>query len=323
MAGYWDKKRVNAKFPRYKKYTDKQSFRLNYESQDKLKAHVLHEADRDYFLLKIKKKGKLKIPYIKHREARPFSSGVATVSRAANSYAISFNTVEEKPVVIKAKGEQRQVGIDRNTKNVLALDDQYRGRANIFELSKNKKGEVMTDKLTRRLQTLQKDLARKYQPNKKQHEQSNNYKKNKLAIQKIHLKIANVRKDRSHFISAQVARKYDHVVIEDLKLKNMTRSAKGTVDEPGKQVKVKSGLNRVILNANLGQVSEFLAYKLSYSGKTLEKVNPKNTSITCGECGYVDKKNRVKQALFKCMKCGYTTHADINAAGNIKRKSSS
>ena len=323
MKAYCDKKRFNAKFPQYKRKSDKASFLINCDGKEGAGKQFIKEDGKDYFLLKIKKKGSLKITYTQHRKPRPFSGGDVVISRIANTYSISFATVQDKNVWIKDKDKHRIVGVDRNTKKLFALDDMYKGKCNVFEISKDPKGVLITNKLTRRLKILQKDLARKYQPNKKQYEQSNNYQKNKLAIQKMNLKIANLRKDRSHFISAQVARKYDHVVIEDLKLKNMTRSAKGTIEAPGKNVKAKSGLNRVILNANLGQVSQFLAYKLKYKGKILEKVPPMNTSITCGECGHIDKKNRVTQALFKCMKCGYNKDADFNAAGNIKRKSSS
>ena len=320
-----------AKFPKHKPKSDQASFLINCGGEEGARKHFIKEDGRDYFLLKIKKKGTLKIPYTQHRKPRPFSGGDVVISRRANTYSISFSTVQDKNVWIKDKDKRRIVGVDRNTKKLFALDDIYRGKCNVFEISKDPKGVLITNKLTRRLKILQKDLSRKYQPNKKQYEQSNNYKKNKLAIQKIHLKIANLRKDRSHFISAQVARKYDHVVIEDLKLKNMTRSAKGTIEAPGKNVKAKSGLNRTILNANLGQVSQFLAYKLSYSGKILEKVPPMNTSITCRnpKCpDPVNKENR-KGDLFKCVACGYNNNADLNeaidadfnAAGNIKDKS--
>ena len=103
------------------------------------------------------------------------------------------------------------------------------------------------------------------------------------------------------------------VVVEDLPTKAMTKSAKDTVEAPGKQVKQKSRLNRSILASGWGSLERKLAYK---AGELL-KVNPAYTSQTCSRCGHVHSNNRPSQAVFACRTCGFRANADPNAAVNI------
>ena len=103
------------------------------------------------------------------------------------------------------------------------------------------------------------------------------------------------------------------MVIEDLNTKGMTRSVKGTVEEPGRNVKQKAGLNREILKSNWGRLERFLDYK---AGQVV-RVDPAYTSQTCAACGHVGKENRRTQAHFHCKACGHTANADRNAAQNI------
>ena len=99
----------------------------------------------------------------------------------------------------------------------------------------------------------------------------------------------------------------------------MTKSAKGSLLNPGKNVKAKSGLNRSILSEGWGQFFKMLEYKQKKRGHIFLQINPKNTSRTCPKCGHVSKDNRRTQAHFCCTNCGYTANADENAAGNILR----
>ncbi|MCY3659713.1 MAG: transposase [Caldilineaceae bacterium] len=121
------------------------------------------------------------------------------------------------------------------------------------------------------------------------------------------------RENAAHQHSRKLADTAHTVVIEDLNTKAMTRSAKGTVTEPGKNVKQKAGLNRGILKSNWGRTERMLDYK---AGQVL-KVPPAYTSQTCAACGHVDKANRRTQAHFRCTACGHTANADRNAAQNI------
>ncbi|MHB8189852.1 MAG: RNA-guided endonuclease InsQ/TnpB family protein [Ferrimicrobium sp.] len=114
-------------------------------------------------------------------------------------------------------------------------------------------------------------------------------------------------------------RNYDLIAIEDLKVKNMTRSAKGTICNPGKNVRAKSGLNRSILAQSWGLFRQRLTDKGTNATEPaiIITINPAYTSLRCSECGYTDKRNRESQAIFCCLSCGHTDNADVNAARNI------
>jgi putative transposase len=108
-------------------------------------------------------------------------------------------------------------------------------------------------------------------------------------------------------------------VLEDLNIKNMTRSAIGTVENPGKNVKAKSGLNRSILKQSWGIFHRRLTDKATNATTPVEIIfiNPAYTSMRCSKCGHMEQKNRKNQAIFCCLSCGYTDNADVNAAKNI------
>ena len=97
----------------------------------------------------------------------------------------------------------------------------------------------------------------------------------------------------------------------------MSKSAKGTVENPGRNVAAKSGLNKSILDQGWFEFKRQLGYKLDWLGGKFVLVNPKNTSRCCQKCGHVSKDNRKSQASFECMNCGYKDNADLNAAKNI------
>ncbi len=107
------------------------------------------------------------------------------------------------------------------------------------------------------------------------------------------------------------------IVVEKLKVGNMSRSGKGTEKKPGRNVRAKSGLNRAILDQGWGKFLRQLSYKQERRGGLLISVNPHYTSQMCNCCGFVDSSNRKSQADFKCIACGHEDHADVNAAKNI------
>ena len=107
------------------------------------------------------------------------------------------------------------------------------------------------------------------------------------------------------------------IVVENLKVGNMSRSAKGTEQEPGRNVRAKSGLNRSILDQGWGEFLRQLSYKQEWRGGLLISVNPRYTSQKCYCCGFTDASNRASQSEFKCQTCGHEDHADVNAAKNI------
>ena len=107
------------------------------------------------------------------------------------------------------------------------------------------------------------------------------------------------------------------IVCEDLKVANMSKSASGTMDNKGRNVKAKSGLNQSILDQGWGLMVIMLEYKQQWQGGLLIKVNPQYTSQTCFECKHIGKENRQTQSRFECVNCKYIANADFNAARNI------
>ena len=149
---------------------------------------------------------------------------------------------------------------------------------------------------------------------------SRRYEIVKARAAKISRDLYNIRKNASHQISSAITHKFAHVVMEDLQIKNMTKSAKGTIIAPGKYVAQKSGLNRAILANGWGMIGGMMEYKAEWRGGLVEKVAPQYTSQTCAACGYVAKDNRQTQSRFECGCCGFVGDADVNAAKNILEK---
>ncbi len=189
------------------------------------------------------------------------------------------------------------VGVDLNTDNVAWTDTTgERGMLGIARL----------DKKDIRIRRYQRKLAR-------QQKGSNRRRVTKRKITKWKRKQKNSRKNQAHQNSRFLANRAEALVREDLKLKNMTASAKGTVENPGKNVKAKAGLNRSMLNASHGRFNQYCDYKF----ETVVGVDPRYTSQTCNSCGHVDKVNRQTQRSFRCVSCGHADHADLNASANI------
>jgi len=148
---------------------------------------------------------------------------------------------------------------------------------------------------------------------------SSNWKKQKRKIGNIHRKIRNSRHDFLHKTSTAISKNHALVVMEDLDVQKMTESPRGTQENPGKNIKVKSRFNRSMLDQGWHTFRSFLGYKLEWLGGKLELINPKNTSRMCTVCGHVARENRPSQAIFLCKACGHEDHADLNAAINILR----
>ncbi|MFZ1947109.1 MAG: transposase [bacterium] len=137
----------------------------------------------------------------------------------------------------------------------------------------------------------------------------------KTQIARMKARETDRRKDWVEKTSTGLARRFDLIRVEDLNVKGMTRSAKGTLDAPGRNIRAKAGLNRGILAAGWGRLVARLEQK---APGRVEKVNPAYTSQTCNACGHVDKDSRKNQAEFVCTACGRQANADVNAARNIR-----
>ena len=136
----------------------------------------------------------------------------------------------------------------------------------------------------------------------------------RYAIARMRARESDRRKDWAEKASTGIARRFDVIRVEDLKIGNMTRSAKGTPESPGRNVRAKAGLNRGILGSGWGLLVRRLEEK---AAGRVEKVKPHFTSQRCSACGQADRDSRESQAVFRCTACGFACHADVNAAINI------
>ena len=168
--------------------------------------------------------------------------------------------------------------------------------------------------------TLKGKLAELQRQLKRKTKGSGNWKKLVAKISKLHHRIANIRKNFLHQISNTISKNHATVYVEDLQVKNMSKSAKGTKDNHGKMVKQKSGLNRAILDQAWYEFRRQLEYKLRWRGGQLILVSPQYTSQCCPACGHTEKANRTTQALFACVQCGYTENADVVGAMNVLQR---
>jgi len=125
--------------------------------------------------------------------------------------------------------------------------------------------------------------------------------------------------DRQHKTTTAIARTYGTIVVEALTITNMVKSARGTIEEPGKNVAQKSGLNRSISQQAWGRTVTMLTYKTAQFGGTLHKVPAPGTSQRCSACGFTTPGSRESQAVFVCKNpdCGWSGNADHNAARNV------
>jgi len=249
-----------------------------------------------------KKVGQAKLPklvIVRFTKTRELEGKIkhVTISKTCGKWYIAFNC--EVGISQPKEIPQSQIGIDRGIKTFAQCSD---GQAvqGVSPLKKNLK----------RLAKLQRQLCKK-------NKFSSNWRKVKQEIEKLHHHIANVRKDFLHKTSTQLAKSHSLIVMEELKTKAMVKSAKGTKENPGKNVKLKSQLNRSILDQGWYTFQNYLSYKLDLRGGRLILISPKNTSTKCRICGHIAKENRKTQAEFQCIQCGHNENADLNASINI------
>jgi putative transposase len=136
----------------------------------------------------------------------------------------------------------------------------------------------------------------------------------RTAIARLRAREGDRRKDWAEKASTDLARRFDLIRVEDLRIASMIRSARGTAECPGRNVRQKAGLNRGILAAGWGLLARRLHEK---APGRVERIYPPYTSQQCSACGYVAAESRESQAFFHCVACGYADNADVNAARNI------
>ena len=237
-----------------------------------------------------------KAGWVRFRWSRAVPAGVksyrVTMDRAGR-WHVAFATI---PALVPAPGNGVAVGIDRGVAVSAALST----------------GELLrVPGLSGREAARRRRLERRFARARRG---SGRRKRVKLALGRLWAREADRRKDWAEKASTDIARRFDLIRVEDLQIKNMIRSAKGTVEEPGRNVRAKAGLNRGILRSGWGLLVRRLEQK---APGRVEKVSPVFTSQRCSACGQVDAKSRESQARFVCTACGYVGNADVNAAINI------
>ena len=237
-----------------------------------------------------------KIGWMKLVGNNPYPDGVFKSGRVRHEcgkwYVYLVYEVETQARLLQ---EFQEVGLDRNVSE---------GRWVVLSDGTRHSGPDLERKVARR-KRYQRKMARQVKG-------SNRRKVTRVKLQKAYRAERFARLNWAHHVSKNIASQYGLAYLEDLNIKGMTKSAKGTKEKPGKHVTAKSELNRKILASTWGTLELCLNYKME-----VRKVNPAHTSQTCHKCGHVDKKNRKTQSDFKCTACGHTDDADINAALNI------
>ena len=283
------------KFPKFKKKFRHDSLRYPNPDHVKIDLNTLDQDGRNVFPRIFLPK----IGWVKFRKSRIIGGEIrnVTVRRDGGHWFVSIQTEKEVPDPVHPSATA--AGGDRGVANLLTLSD---GTV-FFPVTAYRD-------LQSKLAKAQRKLAHKVKF-------SANWKKQKAKITRLHRRIAEMRKTILHQVSAVISKNHAVVVLEDLKVGNMTKSAKGTVEQPGRNVRQKSGLNKSILDQGCGLLKRMLEYKLRWSGGMLLLVDPAYTSQTCSVCGHVDAGNRTDQKTFHCLHCGHEAHADVNAAQNI------
>lgn len=275
-----------AHFPRFKKKGQRDSFRYPQGCK-------LDQTNSRIFLPKL--------GWIRYRKSREVLGTVknVTVSSQLGKWLVSIQT--EREVETPLPQSTSAVGIDMGITRFATLSDgSFLEPLNAF-----KRHEIA-------LRKAQQAMSRRVKL-------SNNWKKAKARVQRIHTRIRNARRDYLHKATTHLSQNHAMVCIEDLQVRNMSKSAAGTTEQPGRNVRAKSGLNKAILDQGWFEFRRQLEYKLAWQGGYLIAVPPQNTSRTCPSCDHVSADNRRTQAQFLCVQCGFEDNADVVGAINILR----
>lgn len=169
------------------------------------------------------------------------------------------------------------------------------------------------------IKLLEEKLANKQREQARKKKGSKKSQQLRKEIGQVHRKIARIRHDWAHKMTTKITNNHGMVFSEDSDIPAMTESASGTLESPGTDVAQKRGLNRSILRQGWGIIHRHLSYKCPWSGGIFALVKPFNNSRKCRRCQHTSAANRERgSTLFKCVACGYETHADLGASENIK-----
>ncbi|BCB21970.1 RNA-guided endonuclease TnpB family protein [Bosea sp. ANAM02] len=273
-----------ARYPSFRRKGQNEAFRYPDPKQVKL------EKQRIF----LPKAGWVEI--VQHRPVKGEIRNV-TVSVIAGDWFVSIQVEQE---VAEAPANQGPaVGVDLGVEQPITLSD-----GTIFQLPR------VTPHERRRLASAQQSMARRRKG-------SRNRAKARRRVARLQAKFARRRRDAAHKATTIIAKSHGTIVVEDLKVRKMTASARGTAGEPGSKVRQKAGLNRSMLDIAPGMIRSMLAYKASWYGSRLIAVDPAYTSQECSSCRTVDAKSRISRSQFVCTNCGLIENADVNAARSI------
>ena len=256
-----------------------------------------------------------KIGWVRFVLSRPLPadpSSVTIMLNADGTYEVSF-VVEVSVTATVVENPGRVAGIDLGLIDFASVVYSDGTREKITNPRHLKKAQ-------KRLTRAQRALARKVGPDKRtRHQPSNNWRKQSRRVARVHADVAHVRTDFQRKLVSRLNHENQVVVVEQLKVKNMSKSARGTVSQPGKRVRQKAGLNRSILDAAWGQFLRILVEVLGEGRGVL--VNPAGTSQQCSGCGWTPPKGTPRKGLsvreWDCPGCGARLDRDYNAALNI------
>jgi transposase len=239
-----------------------------------------------------------KVGRVRFRWTRPVgevASFRVTLDRAGR-WHVAF---AHPPAPLEREATGAVVGVDRGVANTLATSDGRLLHAPALNVPERA-----------RLARLQRKMAR-------QRKGSGRRQRTKQAIARLRAKESDRVKDWTEKTTTALVRGHDLIVVEQLRVEAMTKSAKGTAAKPGRNVRAKAGLNREILAQRWGLFLRRLRDKATLAQVAVVEVDPRNTSRRCSSCGHTDPESRESQSCFRCRACGHEAHADINAAMNI------
>lgn len=274
-----------AEFPRFKKKWKSDSFRYP-------QGMKIDETNNRIFLPKL--------GWIRYRNSRDILGKAKniTISQSCGKWYASIQTERE---VEQSFPQGDAVGIDLGITRFATLSDgTFFKPLNSFRQHES------------RLRKAQQVMSHKVKF-------SNNWKRARARVQRIHSHIGNARRDYLHKTTSSISKNHAMVCVEDLQVRNMSKSSAGDSEQAGKNVRAKSGLNKSILDQGWFEFRRQLDYKLAWKGGYLVAVPPHYTNQTCPCCAHVCKDNRQTQAQFLCVECGFKENADVVGAINVLR----
>ena len=223
----------------------------------------------------------------------------ATVSREADRWFVSFTCEVQRPTPT-GNGHDDVVGVDLG---VLRLATLSTGEAI--------EGPRALRRSLRRLRRLQRTVSRRCRGSARR-------SRARRRLARAHRRVANLRSDCLCKLTTRLAKSHGRVVVEDLNVRGMTRSARGSAERPGRGVRAKAGLNRALQDAAFGELRRRLEYKCAWHGSRLVVADRFfASSRRCSGCGTVRDRLRLSERVYRCASCGLALDRDLNAARNL------